>query len=317
MAIEAVKYGYPSYWLRLSNVAISSSDKSDLSDFLDAVNNCATIHNTKAILFVDNLYNGYNLLDLIQSSWKEEYNIRLICAERIEYINKLCSPTKNLLAPWTSNGKFICLLSKNEMTKKILKNYDKIYYSLSDEYKIQILNNLCKIWERVNKKNFATALYQIKEKMKNKDIPIAELILNLKMQYNLLAASDDGVNINFSLPWDMWENIIDQRFNLTNSFRWVATFSRIGKELSVKDMANYYGINYNVLADLLRFNYESQIYTPYQIVIRNNDIYIKTPHDIISDLYFGLTKHIAFGNFDENINKLDLFIPESVKLVVL
>jgi len=317
MAVEYAKCGYSSYWFRLSNVTINSSDKSALSDFLDAVNRCAILNNTKAILFVDNLCNGYNLLDLLQSSWKEEYNIRLVCAERIEYINKVCSPTKNLLAPWISHSKFICLRPENEVNRTILRYYDKIYYTFSYQYKMKVLKNLSQIWEKVDKKHFETALYQVSEKMKNKDIPIAELILNLKMQYNMLVASDDSVNINFSLPWDTWENIIDQRFNLTNSFRWVATFSRIGKELSVKSMANYYGINFNVFSDLLRYNYESQIYTPYQIVNKNNDIYIKTPHDIIPDLYFGFTKHIMFGSFDENINNLDAFIVDDEKNEVI
>lgn len=317
MAVEYAKCGYSSYWLRLSNVTINSGDKFALSDFLDAVNKCAILNNTKAILFVDNLCNGYNLLDLLQSSWKEEYNIRLVCAERIEYINKLCSPTKNLLAPWISHSKFICLRPENEVNKTILKYYDKIFYTFSYQYKMKVLKNLSQIWDRVDKKNFQSALYQVGEKMKNKDIPIAELILNLKMQYNLLITSDDNVNINFSLPWDMWDTIIDQRFNLTNSFRWVATFSRIGKELSVKSLANYYGINFNIFSDLLRYNYESQIYTPYQIVNKNNDIYIKTPHDIIPDLYFGFTKHITFGSFDENINNLDAFIVDDKKNEVI
>lgn len=302
-AIEIAKKGYCVYWTKLQDINVTSNDMEGLQCFLTELQRKSQL-GQDVFLFMDNLYLGRKWLKIFKSIWKKEYKFRIVCAERVEHISNICNSGNNLLSPWIENSKFICLLTKDEISKSVLRNYSTIDYQVPKKYKLCVLREVVKQWEEVDKKKIDYSLKRIEEKLQNVDIPIAEMILSTR----ILCSSDKNLDDEFETPWASWEQMVDQKFQLVNSYRWIATFSQVRKGLLIDDFANFYGLNVNVFSDLIRYTYEKNIYTPYQIVEDGGKIYLKTTHDIIPSMFFEFYKELRCGNFDENVTKLNMFI---------
>jgi hypothetical protein len=181
LAVEYALEGRICYWLRLEDNSMTVADVNQGADMLNLLNRQAIELNAVTMLFIDNPYVGQKMLDIICKSWCQEYNIEIICAERINNMKRIYLPNDNHLKVWTNRLHFLYLYSR-----KKLDNIDWMQaytlFQIKIEWKLKAIKKISN--EDYDEHVMSIALSNVMYRIGDEQLSLVEIMFTIFMQYN-------------------------------------------------------------------------------------------------------------------------------------
>ena len=315
VAVEYTKRGQLCFWLRLYKSGMSPTDSYNAKLLLDSINKQAMVSGTTAFLFIDNLYQGVNMLNALNDAWTDNYNIRLIASEHTSYMKELCSRNCNIMSSWFNQSEFLCFHSPSEIDAlRWMPIYKLLPISL--DWKQNVVKNMISTEQASDQAMLNNAKDVVFYITKGKTIPLVQLMFMVIIQYNKnINENVLSISKNILLDWDVWDMQIREEFNsiIRESFCCIAALFRIGMPVSTVDFTTYYDLNERLFKDFIERKYNNSINSPIQIINEGNKIFIAPKNDLIPDIYFEFKSDSAKSDmFDKYMSSWLEFMTDGI-----
>lgn len=292
-AVKWASQGRLAVWLSLSNSdKITEQNASEFYHHLTA----AIPAGQKALLCIDNPYEGRDSFSNLRKAWPDSEKIQLILAERANRLTVLAESTSDRLSCWFDDAQMILLQGCEQLKSEFkLKEYEPCSFPETRERQKKILDKCTLFLEKegiVDKRVRQSSIKLIMNKFSKPTVSLVELIYRTLFELKKKISKPEDIK----LDWEEWEDFIETEFGKGESYSKnelygvIAALKVFHTPITVSLFCKYFELNERKLKKCLRDRLMSHHSEP---VILHNDT-LSPKHDVIAELFFLFHKSMSF-----------------------
>lgn len=283
-AIQWASCGRVAIWLSLSNKDVITKQKAAaLFNHLTAMIPVGQ----RALLCIDNPYEGKSSFVNLQETCPDNDKIQLIMAERANRLTLLAGPDQDFLLYWFDNAQIITLQGLKLSTIFELKDYTSWQFLETQARRKKILMKCTRpLVEEgiVKEKDRSNIIQMILNCYAKPNVSLVELIYRTLFELKKKASKPESIK----LDWEEWESFIESEFGKGESYSRkelygvIAALKVFHTPITISLFCKHFKLDEWKLRNHLNERLMSQHIEP---VIFQNDT-LQPKHDVIAELFF-------------------------------
>lgn len=284
-AIQWTSCGKVAVWLSLSNKDIITEQKA--AAFFNHLTAMIPA-GQRALLCIDNPYEGKSSFANLQKTWPDNDKIQLIMAERANRLTLLADPDQDFLLYWFDDAQVITLQGlKLPKTIFELKDYTSWQFLETQTRRRKILEKCTRLLVEegiVKEKDRSNIIQMILSCYARPNVSLVELIYRTLFELKKKASKPE----NIKLDWEEWESFIENEFGKSEScsrkelYGVIAALKVFHTPITISLFCKHFKLDEWKLRNHLNERLMSQHIEP---VIFQNDT-LQPKHDVIAELFF-------------------------------
>lgn len=314
-AVQWASYGGVTVWLSLSNRDVITEQKA--AAFFHHLTALIPV-GQRALLCIDNPYEGKASFSNLQKAWPDNKKIQLIMAERANRLTLLADPDQDFLLYWFDDAQMIILqgLGQSEPTLD-LKDYISYPFPETQERRKKILEK-CTLFLAgegiVGEKDRLSSIQTVLRRYGKPTVSLVELIYRTLFELKKRASKPGDIK----LDWEEWGGFIESEFGKGDSYTQkelygvIAALKIFNTPITITLFCKYFELKERKLKNLLQ---EKLIARHIEPVIFHNDT-LQPKHDVIAELFFLFHEERVSINF-LMLNLLQCMNENEIELLLL
>ena len=292
-AVKWASRGRLAVWLSLSNSdKITEQKASEFYHHLTA----AIPAGQKALVCIDNPYEGRDSFSNLRKAWPDSEKIQLILTERANRLTVLAEPTRDCLMYWFDDAQMILLKGCEQLKWTFkLKEYETYAFFETRERQKKILDKCTLFLEKegiVQKRVRQSSIKLIMNKFSKPTVSLVELIYRTLFELKKKISKPEDIK----LDWEEWEDFIETEFGKGESYSKkelygvIAALKVFHTPIKISLFCKFFNLNERRLKNCLSDRLMSHHCEP--VILHNDTLYPK--HDVVAELFFLFHKSMSF-----------------------
>lgn len=284
-AVQWASSGRLAVWLSLSSKNTITEQEADI--FFHKLT-ASIPDGERALLCIDNPYEGKDSLCSLQSKCPNTDKIQLVMAERANHLSLLTELYQDALLFWFDDAQMLILQGLNQFAPTFkLKDYVSFQFPETQKRRQKILEKCIQPFVRegiVKGKDKLHTVQVISRQYNRPTVSLVELIYRTLFELKKIASKPQSIK----LDWEEWEDFIESEFGKGESYTKgelygvIATLKIFNIPISISLFCKYFHFNEWTLRNHLNMRLMLQHIEP---VIFQNDT-LQPKHDVIAELFF-------------------------------
>ena len=295
-AVQWASCGKVAVWLSLSNKDVITEQKA--TAFFNHLAASIPV-GQRALLCIDNPYEGKVSFSNLQKTWPNNNKIQLIMAERANRLTLLADPDQDFLLYWFDDAQMILLqgLRQSEPTLN-LKDYISYPFPETQERRKKILEKctLFLVGEGiVEEKDNLSSIEKVLSKYGKPTVSLVELIYRTLFELKKRASKPGDIK----LDWEEWGSFVESEFGKGEAYAQkelygiIAALKIFNTPITITLFCKYFELKERKLKSHLKERLMAHHIEP--VIFQNNTLQPK--HDVIAELFFLFHEKTVSINF--------------------